>query len=224
MEYNENKIVIFDWGGIVESHRKGENNYFKIIINIIKSINPNINENEVISLWKKCTYDKHGRSISTCKRLKDVEKWFSRIKEAYNLKCDFTTFCSIYKKEFHNVDYYKDMVELEHETKKRCKIGILSNLMLLDRERLNEQINLNKFDYVWLSFELGEIKPNNKIYEIVEKDCNISPKNILFIDDREENVIVARKRGWNICNYPGYEINKIKSRIEEFITNICKEG
>ena len=36
MEYNENKIVIFDWGGIVESHRKGENNYFEIIINIIK--------------------------------------------------------------------------------------------------------------------------------------------------------------------------------------------
>ena len=224
MEYNENKIVIFDWGGIVESHRKGENNYFEIIINIIKLINPDINENKVISLWKKCTYDKHGRSISTCKRLKDVEKWFSRIKEAYNLECDFTTFCNIYKKEFYNVDYYKDMVKLENETKRRCKTGILSNLTFLDKERLNEQVDLNKFDYVWLSFELGEIKPNNKIYEIVEKDCNISPKNILFIDDREENVIVARKRGWNICNYPGYEINKIKSRIEEFITNICKEG
>lgn len=37
MKYNPNKIVIFDWGGIVESHRKGENNYLKIIVNIISS-------------------------------------------------------------------------------------------------------------------------------------------------------------------------------------------
>lgn len=219
MEYNENKIVIFDWGGIVESHKKGENNYFKIIVNIIKSINPDINEKEVISLWKKCTYDKDGRSISACKDIKDLEKWFSRIKEAYKLKCDFTTFYNIYRKEFESVDYYKDMVKLEHETKRRCKIGILSNLTLLDKERLDKQLDLNKFDYIWLSFELGEIKPNSKIYEIVEKDCKISPENILFIDDREENVIAAQKRGWNICNHSGYEIDKIKDKIEEFIAN-----
>ena len=219
MEYNENKIVIFDWGGIVESHKKEENNYFKIIVNIIKSINPDINENEVISLWKKCTYDKDGKSISTCKEIKDVEKWFSRIKEVYKLKCNFTTFRNIYRKEFENVDYYKDMVKLEHETKRRCKIGILSNLTLLDKERLDKQLDLNKFDYIWLSFELGEIKPNSKIYEIVEKDCEIAPKNILFIDDRKENVIAAQKRGWNICNYSGYEIDKIKDKIEEFIVN-----
>ena len=35
MEYNENKIVIFDWGGIVESHKKEENNYFKILFSIL---------------------------------------------------------------------------------------------------------------------------------------------------------------------------------------------
>ncbi len=29
MKYNPDKIVIFDWGGVVESHRKGENNYHK---------------------------------------------------------------------------------------------------------------------------------------------------------------------------------------------------
>ena len=26
MEYNKDKIVIFDWGGIVESHKEGEYN------------------------------------------------------------------------------------------------------------------------------------------------------------------------------------------------------
>ena len=154
MEYNENKIVIFDWGGIVESHKKEENNYFKIIVNIIKSINPYINENEIISLWKKCTYDKDGKSISACKDIKDVEKWFDRIKEAYKLKCDFITFYNVYRKEFKSVDYYKNMVKLEHETKRRCKIGILSNLTLLDKERLDKQLDLNKFDYIWLSFEI----------------------------------------------------------------------
>lgn len=34
--YQENKIVIFDWGGIVESHKEGEYNCNQVTINIIK--------------------------------------------------------------------------------------------------------------------------------------------------------------------------------------------
>lgn len=217
MRYFENKIVIFDWGGIVESHKENENNYFKIIIEIIKTINPNINENETISLWKKCNEDEKGKSISICKDIKDIEKWFKRVKNVFKLNCDLETFNKIYQKQFELVDCYKDMIELEYKTKKKCKIGILSNLMFLDKERLSRQLDLNKFDYVWLSFELGEAKPDNKIYETVENDCKIKPQNILFIDDTKENILTAKNRGWNVCNCYGYEIDKIKEAIEKFL-------
>lgn len=217
MSYNPEKIVIFDWGGIVESHKDGENNYFKIIIEIIKIINPNINENEIISLWKKCNLDEKGKNILVCKDFIDIENWFNRVKNAFKLNCDLETFNQIYQKEFEYVDYYKNVIQLEYETKKRCKIGILSNLIFLDKERLSKQLELNKYDYVWLSFELGELKPDNRIYEIVEDDCKLKPQNILFIDDSERNIITAKNRGWNVYNSFGYEINKIKEAIENFL-------
>ena len=217
MNYNPNKIVIFDWCGIVESHDNDENNYHKVIISIINSLNPNICKSEIIPLWKICLYDENKKIISECNTLEEIQKWFDRVKKAYNLKCDFKTFCEVYKKEFKYVDYYKDVVSLEHETKNKCKIGILSNLTFLDKERINEQLNLTIFDYVWLSCDLGITKPNDKIYDIVENDCNLKPQNILFIDDNEDNILAARKRKWNTCNAFGYEIDKLKHSIKLFL-------
>lgn len=218
MEYKKDKIVIFDWGGIVESHKKGENNYFEIIVNIIKNLNSDFNnKEEILKLWRKCLCDEKGVSISTLNNVKDFNKWYSRLKNTFNLKCDLVNFNKVYQKEFEKVDYYKDVVELEYNTKNRCKIGILSDLMFLDKERLNKQVDLSKYDYTWLSFEIGAVKPNDKVYEIVEKECNIEPKNILFIDDKKENTISAKSRGWNTCNCFGYEIEKIKSKIDNFL-------
>ena len=73
------------------------------------------------------------------------------------------------------------------------------------------------FDYVWLSCELKCSKPNEKVYKIVEKDCNISPNNILFIDDVQKNLEPAKERGWNTCNAYGYELDKIRNSVEKFI-------
>lgn len=36
MERLNNKIVIFDWGGVIESHRDGEYNLNMAITNLIK--------------------------------------------------------------------------------------------------------------------------------------------------------------------------------------------
>ena len=218
MEYNKDKIVIFDWGGIVESHKKGENNYFETIVRIIKSLNSDFNnKEEILKLWGRCLCDEKGVSISTLNNVKDFNKWYSRLKNTFNLKCDLVNFNRIYQKEFEKVDYYKDVVELEYNTKTKCKIGILSNLIFIDKERLDKQVDLSKYDYVWLSFEIGAVKPNNKVYEIVEKECNIKPKNILFIDDEEKNILTAKSRGWNTCNCFGFEIEKIKSKINDFL-------
>ena len=126
-------------------------------------------------------------------------------------------FAKVYDEEKGKVVYYKDVIETAKKLKKYCKIGILSNLMFLDKERLDKQVKLKEFEYVWLSFELNCQKPDDKIYEIVEKDCKIKPSNILFIDDCRDNIEIAKKRGWNTCLASGYELDKIKNSIDKFL-------
>ncbi len=69
MTYQENKIVIFDWGGVVESHREGECNCDQVTINIVKKLNPQIKENEIIKKWQACRCDENGKDIGTCKEI-----------------------------------------------------------------------------------------------------------------------------------------------------------
>ena len=209
---NKNKIVIFDWGGVIESHKEGEYSIDRAIINLIKHFNSNEDEATIVERY-------HAQSVedTTYHIYLENDRWFEKIKKEFNLKCNSDEFYDYYIKEFDKIDYYKDVVEFAHSLKDKCKIAILSNLGSLDKQRLDKQVDLKVFDYVWLSFELNCRKPKEKIYEIVEKDCKIEPKNILFIDDSKENIEVAKSRGWNTCLATGHELDKIKDSISEFL-------
>lgn len=119
--------------------------------------------------------------------------------------------------ELKTVKYYKNVVEYAHSLKGKCKIAILSNLLPFDKKRINDQYDLSKFDYVYLSFEVGMQKPNKEIYEYVLSDLDVAPQNILFIDDDATNILVAKECGWNTCQAFGYELDKIKNNVECFL-------
>lgn len=210
----QDKIIIFDWGGVIESHKEGEYSILKAIINLIKHFNSKEDENTIVDRYnaqsvKNITYHTNFEN----------DKWFDMIKQEFNLKCNPQEFYDYYIKEFDKIEYYKDVVDLAHSLKDKCKIGILSNLGSLDKQRLDKQVDLKQFDYVWLSFELDARKPKEKIYKIVENDCKIESKNILFIDDNKENIETAQNRGWNTCLAFGYELDKIKDSIDEFLNS-----
>lgn len=47
-----------------------------------------------------------------------------------------------------------------------------------------------------ISSDVGAMKPNKEIYEIAQKRLKIKPEEILFIDDKEENLVIPREMGW----------------------------
>ncbi len=49
------------------------------------------------------------------------------------------------------------------------------------------------------SFAAGTMKPHAGIYEALEQTVDVAPDRILFFDDHEPNLAVARKRGWQGC-------------------------
>lgn len=53
------------------------------------------------------------------------------------------------------------------------------------------------FQQIVLSYEIGSMKPNSKIYEVCEARANCNPASIFFTDDRPENIAAASARGWS---------------------------
>jgi len=216
----QEKLVIFDWGGVVESHFEDEYDHMKAKIDVINFLNPETklwNVNDIKEKWNSCEYDENGICISEICDDEDIQKWFEQLKSTFNFNCTYTEFYNLYQEKSDNIIYYKDVVNFAHSLKGKCKIGILSNLAEIDKERIDKHYNLSKFDYVWLSYKLKVRKPKELIYEIVESECNIKPSNILFIDDAIENIEVAKNRGWNVCLATARDFEKIKNTVKEFL-------
>ena len=55
---------------------------------------------------------------------------------------------------------------------------------------------LTEFDRAYVSGRMGVIKPDPRIYAMVEEDCGIAPEALLFADDKAENIAAAEARGW----------------------------
>jgi HAD superfamily hydrolase (TIGR01509 family) len=53
------------------------------------------------------------------------------------------------------------------------------------------------FDAYILSYEHGCMKPQAKLYEVVEQVTNRQGREIVYLDDRLENVETGAKRGWH---------------------------
>lgn len=55
---------------------------------------------------------------------------------------------------------------------------------------------LDEFDRHYVSGDMGVIKPDPRIFEMVEQDCALPPETLLFADDRPANIDAANARGW----------------------------
>jgi putative hydrolase of the HAD superfamily len=56
---------------------------------------------------------------------------------------------------------------------------------------------LNKFEHVFLSYELKTMKPSPEIYNKVIQKLGVKPQEILFFDDSLENIESAKAMGIN---------------------------
>lgn len=64
---------------------------------------------------------------------------------------------------------------------------------------------LQDFDRLYVSGRMGVIKPDPRIYAMVEADCGIAPDRLLFTDDRADNITAAARRGWRTHQFESWE-------------------
>jgi 2-haloacid dehalogenase len=64
---------------------------------------------------------------------------------------------------------------------------------------------LHDFDRTYVSGEMGVIKPDPRIYEMLEADCGLPPHSLLFTDDRADNITAAARRGWRTHQFETWQ-------------------
>lgn len=210
------KLIIFDWGGIIDAYSENGYTWIEAFKDLFNHFGIDLDKDNMDLLYSCNIFN--GIHIQSANE-EEFVGWFDKLKEVFNLNCTYNEFCYLYDKYFSNIDFYQDVVDYVHSLidEGNCKVGILSNLDVLDKKRLDSQVNLSLFDYIWLSCDMGTRKPNPDIYEKVMSDCGLSGDNILFIDDYIVNTEAAKKHRWNVLNTNGSNLDLIKEEISKFL-------
>jgi glucose-1-phosphatase len=88
----------------------------------------------------------------------------------------------------------ESLVEAVHA---KMPIGCLSNTNALHWDRhFGTWSILEHFDYRFLSYELGVVKPDRELFERVAEILPAAPENVLFLDDNLVNVNAAIDTGF----------------------------
>ncbi|HEU5125868.1 MAG TPA: HAD family phosphatase [Verrucomicrobiae bacterium] len=90
------------------------------------------------------------------------------------------------------------MIQLQAELRQAgIRTYIFSNTNDLAICHIRERFPFfNQFDGYILSYEHRSMKPDAKLYEIVERETRSSGREIIYLDDRLENVEAGRNRDW----------------------------
>lgn len=89
--------------------------------------------------------------------------------------------------------------------KKTHKTALLNNTQKEFFRNIVREYDLERlFDVVVSSSEVGMIKPHSEIYRRTLQKLNVRPEEMMFIDDREENVRGAEAVGIHSIRYTDF--------------------
>ncbi len=96
------------------------------------------------------------------------------------------------------------------------KVGCLSNTNSIHWDTLLQSYPfMHLFDRRFASQLMGCAKPGREIYEKAAGFLGAQPRQILFFDDRIENVEMAQRLGWHARLYVGHE--RLVGDISQFL-------
>ena len=173
------KIFLFDVGNVIKYpfNLKG----FYELLNIEESYDS-----------FKSYFDKTCNLVESGK-IND-EDFFNGIIREFNLRIDYYEIIDLYNKSngIYNIEALNLLKRIRDNGN---KVYILSNLKKLDYDNFIRDVSNIYYDKFYKSYEIGLTKPDKKIYEYVVKDIEVNPNDVLFFDDREENINNAKELG-----------------------------
>ena len=133
-----------------------------------------------------------------------TEQFYEIVREAAGYRGDYETFRAAFGGIFAEIP---PMVELHRELKAAgipCYIFSNTNEVAIHHVRSNFPFFAGFDGYVY-SHIVGAMKPEAKIYEAIESLTGHKGDDLLYIDDREENILAGRERGWRAIHHTAPE-------------------
>lgn len=126
--------------------------------------------------------------------------FFSEIQKLSSFCHDFHQFEPLFGDIFSPIP---EMIELNRSLRsQRIFTAIFSNTNEMAVRHITRSYSFfREFDHYIYSFQHRFMKPAAEIYRIVESTVNASGPEILYIDDRLENVQTGEKIGWQTLHH-----------------------
>jgi HAD superfamily hydrolase (TIGR01509 family) len=125
------------------------------------------------------------------------EQFFQEVRAASGFLGDMEEFASLFADIFTPIE---PMVQLQSELRRHgLPTYIFSNTNELAIRFIRRNFPFfRNFDGYILSYEHGAMKPDAKLYEVVEERSRCRGAEILYLDDRPENIEAGAARGWQV--------------------------
>lgn len=188
-QHSHISFIYFDLGGVVidnEHTKQGLARDFNLKIDEIQQF-----------------FDEQWREA--CLGVTDNQTYLARFKDRFQVehpKVDFVDFISEY------MGHYQETHDLIHDLARDYRLGILSNaeLGMIDTLFTKGKIPKIDWDVIIESAKVRTVKPEKKIYDIARKKAKVKPHEILFIDDRQNNIDAALALGWNTVLFDYFDV------------------
>ena len=134
-------------------------------------------------------------------------QFFTEIRTSSGFCGDFKQFRELFSDIFTPI---APMVELHaHLHARGVPTYIFSNTNELAIDHIRAQFPFfSNFDGYILSYEHNLMKPDPQLYRIVERTAGLSGPELLYIDDRSENVATGQQLGWQIILHHTPELTR----------------
>ncbi|NHJ24754.1 MAG: HAD family phosphatase [Candidatus Lokiarchaeota archaeon] len=212
------KNFIFDFGGVLIEKTFVLKNLFSILEH---DLNFKLPDKEIDPYIKKCRRRLSSGRISAREFLEKIlEKYYypiqnkegalppKRVNIEYYLELWFNLYTQV-------TDISSDMAEIvERLHQAGFSVSLMSNTYAIHVKSNRLRGFYDVFDNVFLSNEIGLIKPDIEKYKYILRKLDTKPKNCVFIDDKITNLIPARELGIIVIKFESFE------KFKEDLTNL----
>lgn len=134
--------------------------------------------------------------------INDYYTFFQKVKTELDIAVPWNQFQKVYENIIG--EPYPETIPLLRQLAGRYKLLLLSNTSPVHWKRCRDDQGLSEyFACCFLSYEAGSMKPEASIYRNVLNFVQSTRQDLIYFDDRRENVMAGTKLGFHACQTRG---------------------